>query len=341
MSTAGGLRIAILDDYQKVALRMADWSRLNATAVDAFHDHMSGTDELVARLAPYDVVVVMRERTPFPAQVFESLPLLRLLVTTGPANAVVDLAAAERAGVTVCGTRYSPYDTAELTWGLILALARNLVQEHSSVQRGGWQVGLGRGLAGKRLGVVGLGNLGSRVARIGTAFGMHVVAWSPNLTDDRARAHGAVRVAKEELFATSDVVTIHMKLVESTRHLIGEQDLQRMRRDAFLINTSRGALVDERALVAALESGRIAGAGLDVFSEEPLPVDHPFRRLPNVVVTPHIGYVTEDCYRIFYHDAVENIEAFQRGTPIRLVGTRWSPTVDIDHHVATARIEPR
>ena len=405
-------RIAVLDDYQSVAADFCDWSTLPEPAeVVEFHDHVDDEDALVARLEPFDVVVAMRERTAFPRSVLERLPNLKLLVTTGRRNKSIDVAAATHHGITVCGTGILPNGTAELTWGLILAVARHIPQEDASVRAGGWQetvgtdlhgarlgiVGLGgqgsqvariglafgmdvvawsqnltderaaercvtvcgtgahptstaeltwalvlavarhvpeedagmraggwqrtvgTDLAGARLGVVGLGRLGTRVARIGQAFGMDVVAWSQNLTDERATEAGVRRVERDELFATADVVTVHLVLSERTRGLVGRDELARMKRSAILVNTSRGPIVDEAALLEALSEGHLAGVGLDVYDREPLPADAALRTAPRTVLTPHLGYVTRDTYRVFYGDAVEDVAAFLRGEPVRVL----------------------
>jgi phosphoglycerate dehydrogenase-like enzyme len=312
-------RIAVLDDYQAAAT-YTDGSRLPEPAdVVEFHDHVADEDALVARLAPFDIVVAMRERTPFPRSVLERLLALRLLVTTGARNASIDVQAAAECGITVCGTGAHPSGPVELTWALILAVARHLPQEAAAIRAGAWQQTVGSDLAGARLGVVGLGRLGEKVARIGQAFGMDVVAWSQNLTDERAAEVGVRRVERDELFATSDVVTIHLVLSDRTRGLIGRSELERMKASAILINTSRGPIVDEVALLDALRGGTIAGAGLDVFDQEPLPADHPLRQERCAVLTPHLGYVTEKTYEVFYRDAVEDVAAFLSGTPIRLV----------------------
>ncbi len=315
------MRIAVLDDYQDVALRMANWDSLAPDAeMQAFHDHLAGEDGVAARLADFEIVVAMRERTPFPRSLIERLPRLRLLVTTGMRNAAIDTRAASDAGVVVSGTDGLPYPTAELTWGLILALARQIPREDRAVRDGGWQVSLGVGLHGKTLGVAGLGRLGSQVARVGLAFGMTVVAWSENLTAERTAEVGVdLAPSKDALLASADVVTIHLVLSDRTRGLIGERELGLMKSTAFLVNTSRGPIVDERALVESLRSGVIAGAAIDVFEEEPLPLDHPLRRLDDTVVTPHLGYVTEETYRLFYGDAVADIRAFLDGSPVRVL----------------------
>jgi phosphoglycerate dehydrogenase-like enzyme len=313
-------RVAILDDYQDVARRMADWARLPASVeVAVFRDHLDDPGAVAARLADFDVVVAMRERTPFPRTLLERLPRLRLLVTTGMRNAAIDLQAAADRGVLVCGTAGLPYPTAELTWGLILALFRRIPQEDRATRKGGWQETLGLGLNGKTLGVLGLGTLGSRVARVGRAFEMEVLAWSQNLTAERCAAVGAALTGRDELLARSDVVTLHLVLSDRTRGLIGARELGLMKPAAYLVNTARGPLVDQAALIRALREGTIAGAGLDVFDEEPLPRDHPLRGLPNTVITPHLGYVTEETYRIFYGQALEDVEAFLRGAPVRVL----------------------
>jgi phosphoglycerate dehydrogenase-like enzyme len=316
-------RIAVLDDYQYVAAGYADWSRLSeAVEVVEFGDHVSDEESLVRRLTPFDVVVAMRERTPFPRSVLERLPNLKLLVTTGERNAAIDVNAAAERGITVCGTGYQSPPTAELTWALILAVARHIPEEERSVRAGGWQQSVGTDLAGARLGIIGLGRLGSRVARVGQAFEMDVVAWSQNLTDERAAEVGVRRVEKDELLETSDVVTIHTLLSKRTRGLIGRAELERMKPTAMLINTSRGPIVDEDALVTALRDGTIAGAGIDVYSQEPLPKHHPLRELRRAVLTPHLGYVTGKTYEVFYRDAVEDVGAWLAGEPIRVIAPR-------------------
>jgi phosphoglycerate dehydrogenase-like enzyme len=314
-------RVAILDDYQGVALRLADWSSLPPGAdVVVFRDHVADEVRVVARLADFDVVVAMRERTPFPRRLIERLPRLRLLVTTGMRNASIDLRAAADRGILVSGTAGLPSPTAELTWALILALVRRVPREDRATRDGRWQETLGTTINGKTLGVLGLGQLGSRVARVGRAFEMEVLAWSQNLTAERATAVGATLArSRDELLQRADIVTIHLVLSERTRGLVGARELALMRPSAYLVNTSRGPIVDERALIAALEAGAIAGAGLDVYDEEPLPPDHPFRRLPNTVITPHLGYVTEETYRIFYSQALEDVRAFLSGAPVRVL----------------------
>jgi phosphoglycerate dehydrogenase-like enzyme len=313
-------RLAILDDYQHVALAMADWNTLRPDVrVDVFHDTLTDPDALVERLVPFDIIVAMRERTPFPRWLLDRLPQLKLLITTGMRNASFDLAAAEERGVIVCGTSMIPSETAELTWALILALARNIAREDQGMRQGLWQTTLGVSLHGKVLGLVGLGNLGGQVAAIGKAFHMEVIAWSQNLTPDRAAERGVGYVDKAELFRRSDIVSIHVVLSDRTRGLIGAAELEAMKPTAFLVNTSRGPIVDERALLAHLEKRGIAGAALDVYDREPLPADHILRSLDNVLLTPHLGYVTAENYRKAYGDAVEDVRAFLAGAPIRVL----------------------
>ncbi len=313
-------RCAIIDDYQGCALDMADWGGLAPDVeVEAFRDHIADEGELARRLGAFEIVCAMRERTPFPRSVFEKLPRLELLLTSGMRNLSIDGAAAKDHGVTVGGTPAVGTPTAELAWGLILALARSIPAEDRTIRAGGWQETLGVSLEGKTLGVIGLGRLGSRVAGIGKAFGMEVVAWSRNLTGERCREVGVALADKETLLRTSDVVTIHLLLSERTCGLIGASDLALLKKEAFLVNTSRGPIVDEAALIDALERRAIAGAGLDVFDVEPLPADHPFRRLGNTVVTPHLGYVSLENYRCYYPAMVEDIRAWLDGEPIRVL----------------------
>lgn len=313
-------RVALLDDYQGVALSMADWKSLpTGTDVVVFKDHLADEDALAARLADFDIVMALRERTPFPRSLLERLPKLKLLITAGMRNASIEMKAAAERGVLVCGTAGLPYPTAELAWGLILSLARRIPAEDRATREGRWQTSVGLGLNGKTLGVLGLGTLGSRAARVGRAFEMEVLAWSQNLTAERAAEVGASLTTKDELLARSDFVSIHLVLGERTRGLIGARELGLMKRSAYLVNTSRGPIVDEAALIRALQDGTIAGAGLDVFDEEPLPPDHPFRRLPNTAITPHLGYVTEETYRVFYGQALEDVKAYLGGTPLRVL----------------------
>ena len=310
--------VTILDDYQNVALASADWSAVQARySVEVLNEHIADEASLVQRLTASEVIVAMRERTPFPARVLAQLPALRLLVTTGMSNAAIDIAAAEQQGVTVCGTTGSGNAMPELTIGLIIALTRNFAQEDAAVRAGGWQHTIGPGLAGATLGVLGLGRLGTPVAALAQAFGMSVIAWSPHLTAERAQPHGVRAVSKHDLFAESDVITIHMPLSDASRGLVQADDLALMKATAYLINTSRGPIVDELALIDALRGQRIAGAGLDVYDVEPLPVDHPLRSLPNTLLLPHIGYVTTDGYRTWFEQVVEDILAWTDGAPVR------------------------
>jgi phosphoglycerate dehydrogenase-like enzyme len=313
-------RIAVLDDYQSAAAGFADWSLVPGPVdVVEFADHLADEDALADRLTPFEVVVAMRERTPFPRTLLERLPHLRLLVTTGRRNASIDVAAAAERGITVCGTGSHAAGPVELTWALILAVARQVPLEDASVRAGGWQETVGTDLAGATLGVLGLGRLGERVARIGQAFDMDVVAWSQNLTGQRAAEVGVRLVDRDELFATADVLTVHLVLSDRTRGLVGRDELERMKPSAILVNTSRGPIVDEAALLDALSGSRIAGAGLDVFDTEPLAPDHPLRSAPRTVLTPHLGYVTEKTYEIFFREAVEAVAAFLAGSPIRVL----------------------
>ena len=307
-------KIAVLDDYQHVALSLADWSVLDARAtVTAFNDHLANTDTVVERLRPFDIVCVMRERTPMTRTVIERLPNLRLIASTGSRNASIDLKAAEERGVQVVHTGYTSAPTIELTWALILGSARNLVAENTSLRGGGWQQSVGDDMAGRTLGVLGLGNIGGAVAKIGTAFGMNVIAWSQNLTAERAAEVSAERVSKVELFRGADVVSVHLVLSGRTRGLVGAPELAIMKPTARLVNTSRGPIVVEADLITALKAQKIAGAAIDVFDQEPLPLDHPFRTLANLLATPHIGYVSRGLYARFYQDTVENIRRWLNG----------------------------
>jgi len=326
------MRVAILDDYQQVSLASTDWSAVRSLGeIDVFTEHIARTDAVVRALEPFDVIVAMRERTFFDASRLSQLTRLRLLVTTGMSNSSIDLAAAALHGVTVCGTGGSATSTAELTWGLILALARHIPTEDRRMKMagraggaalgvgGGWQHTVGTDLHGKKLGIVGLGRQGRGVAKIGRAFGMKLVAWSQNLDPDVASKAHAEAVSKEELFSSSDVVTVHYKLGPRSLGLVGAAELALMKPSAYLVNTSRGPIVDSAALLSALRSSSIAGAGLDVFDVEPLPLSDPLRAAPNVVLTPHLGYVTADSYQVFYGDAAEDIVAFAQGSPVRVL----------------------
>jgi phosphoglycerate dehydrogenase-like enzyme len=307
-------KLAILDDYEHAALAMADWSAVaRDVEITVFHDHVADETMLAARLRPFNVICMMRERTPFPRSLLERLPSLEHLVTSGMRNLSIDLTAAKDRGIVVTGTPILPYPAAEHTWALILALAKRVPADDRNVRTGQWGTALGVGLNGKRLGIVGLGKLGAQVARVGLAFGMRVVAWSPNLTSERCAETGVALATKEALFREADFVTIHLQLSARSRGLVTAADLKLMKSTAFLINTSRGPIVDETALVAALEGGVLAGAALDVFDVEPLPSDHPLRRMPNTVVTPHQGYVTVENYRSSFGGAVANIRAWLDG----------------------------
>ena len=313
-------RLAILDDYQGVARALGPWERLpDGLRIEVFRDTVSDPDALAERLRPFDALVIMRERTPFPRALIERLPNLRLLVTTGMRNRSVDVAACAEAGVTVCGTPAFGNPTVDLTWGLILSFARRIPEQERALREGRWQVALGTGLEGKTLGVLGLGNLGARVARVGAALGMRLVAWSPNLTDARAAEVGATKVDKAALMAEADVLTLHVVLSDRSRGIVGADDIARMKPGAVIVNTSRGPLIDQPALIAALKEGRIAGAGLDVYDQEPLPPDHPILSVPNTVLTPHLGYVTEENYRVYFQGAVEAVEGYLKGNPVRVL----------------------
>ncbi len=302
------VKVAILDDYQNVALTLADWSPLNGRAsIHVFNDHIAEPDALIERLKPFDIVCVMRERTPLPRAILEKLPDLKVIASTGLANAAIDEDAAAALGIAVLHTGYSSTPTIEFTWALILSMARNIPGENQSLRNGGWQRSVGEELAGKTLGLLGLGRVGSAVGTIGRAFGMNVVAWSQNLTPAAAAEHGVQYVTKDELFSRSDFLSIHVRLSERTHHLVGAAELAKMKPTSRLINTSRGPIVDDTALLDALRTDRIAGAALDVYDVEPLETPHPLRELPNVLATPHIGYVSKELYRTFYGDTVKNI----------------------------------
>ncbi len=313
-------RIAVLDDYQGAALSYADWAPVQARAeLTVFHDHVAEPDALVERLLPFDAVCVMRERTPLPRTVLERLPNLKFIGSNAPRNPSIDLEAAKARGITVCSTGYTSHGAMELTWALILAASRNIPAEAASVRAGGWQTSVGRDLKGSILGIMGLGRIGQSMAAVGRAFGMEVLAWSQNLTAETADDAGATLVDKATLLTRSDFLTLHLVLSSRTRGIIGAPDLALMQPDAWLVNTSRGPLVDEPALIAALERRAIAGAALDVFDTEPLPPSHPFRTLPNALISPHVGFVTSKTYAIFFTDTVENLLAWLDGAPIRVM----------------------
>ncbi|MBT2734607.1 D-2-hydroxyacid dehydrogenase family protein [Bacillus sp. ISL-7] len=318
----GRFRCAILDDYQNVAATIADWSSISERVeVHTYSKHYDNEDELVNVIKDYEILVIMRERTAFGASVLSRLPRLKLLITTGMRNSSIDLTAASSQGVAVYGTESFPEPPTELTWALLLGLARNIVPEHNAIQANGpWQSSVGIDLYGKQLGLLGLGKIGSRVARIGQAFGMEVAAWSKNLNQERTDEIG-IRLAasKEELLETSDFVSIHLVLSDRTKHLLGREEFKRMKLSSYLINTSRAAIVDQNALIEALKNGWIAGAAIDVFEKEPLSREDAFRSLPNVLATPHLGYVSQRNYQTFYQQALENIQAFLLGQPIRKI----------------------
>jgi phosphoglycerate dehydrogenase-like enzyme len=317
------MRVAVLDDYQNVAADCTDWSVLGPDVqVDFFHDHLVEHDEIVARLVDYDVVVLMRERTPVRADLVQALPNLRLLVTTGANNAAVDVRAVRDAGIVMSGTRGGRQGTVEFTWALFFAIARRVETEHRAILEGRWQTRLGFEWGGKTLGLVGLGGIGSEVARVAQVFGMNVIAWSQNLQPEAAAEKGVRAVSQAELFESSDLVSVHLVWSKRTRGLIGAEQLNAMKPTAWFVNTSRGPIVQEAALIDVLRERRIAGAGLDVYDVEPLPPDHPFRSLDNVLMTPHIGFVTEEAYRRFFDDVVEDIVAFRDGAPIRTIEPR-------------------
>ena len=305
------MNVAILDDYQNVALRLADWSAVRRHAeITVFNDHVADPSAVVERLRPFDAICVMRERTPLTREILQQLPNLKLIASTGPRNASINSQTAADLGIAVTATGYDSTPTVEFTWSLILASMRGIDREAFSLRAGGWQTGLGSNLRGKNLGIVGLGNIGREVARIGLAFGMKVIAWSQNLTEEKASAAGATLVGKQTLFREADVVTVHLVLSSRTRGVVGAPELALMKPTARLINSSRGPIVDQAALIKALQARTIAGAAVDVFDTEPLPADHPFRTLDNLLATPHIGYVTEELYRTFYGDAAASIAAW-------------------------------
>jgi phosphoglycerate dehydrogenase-like enzyme len=319
------VKIAILDDYQQVAMKSADWSSLaSGTEVDSFAENIADADALVRKLQPYDVIIAMRERTRFPAQVIDALPNLRLLVSTGGRNPSIDAEACARRNIALCsahGAASGQSSTAEVAWALVLALVKRVPQADKALRAGGWQeTVITESLAGKTLGVLGLGRLGKHVARYGQAFGMNVIAWSPHLTDERAAEASVRRVSKEALFAEADVVSLHLVSNASTRGIVGAAEIGAMKRTAYLVNTSRGPLIDEQALISALQEKRIAGAGLDVFWTEPLPKDHIVRRLDNVVLTPHLGYVVDENLKLFYGNALNNIKRWLAGEPLTPMG---------------------
>jgi len=319
------MRVSILDDYQGIAHEMADWSPLRDRGIEVAVERFPFADEadVVRSLADSEIVCAMRERTAFPKHIVDQLPKLKLLITTGMRNASFDMEALKAKGVTVCGTGGpggGNEDTAELAWGLILGAMRRIAEDHAFMRQGGWQTRIGHRVAGKTIGLLGLGRLGSAVARVGLAFDMKAIAWSQNLTAEAAAAKGVERVEKDELFRRADVLSVHLVLSPRSRHLVGAHEIGLMKKSAVLVNTSRGPIVDTDAMVAALKEGRLAYAGIDVYDKEPLPIDHPLRSCPNVIMTPHIGYVTDENYRSSFPQYVENIIAFLDGKPQRVIG---------------------
>jgi phosphoglycerate dehydrogenase-like enzyme len=323
------MRLSILDDYQGVALDMADWSPVRGRGIEIAVERFPFADaeDVVRSLADSEIVAAMRERTAFPKAIVDRLPKLKLLITTGMRNASFDMAALRDRGVTVCGTG-GPVgapggggneDTAELAWGLILGAARRIAEDHQFMRLGGWQTHIGHRVAGKTLGLLGLGRLGSGVARVGLAFGMKAIAWSQNLTAEKAAAQGVERVEKDELFRRSDILSVHLVLSDRSRGLVGAREIGLMKPSAILVNTSRGPICDTAAIIEALKAGRLAYAGFDVYDQEPLPINHPLRTAPNVILTPHIGYVTDENYRSSYPQIVENVVAFLDGKPVRVI----------------------
>ena len=314
-------RCAVLDDYQNVAMTLADWGKIAGDVdVTVFSTPMSGPEEVQRTLEDFHIICMMRERTPFRRNTIEALPNLRLLITTGTRNTSIDMAAAAEHGITVCGTGSFGKPTTGITFGLILELTRRIGYEHARLKSGGlWQVTLGQDIEGKTLGVVGLGKLGSRVAGVAKAFGMKVTAWSPNLTPEKCKEAGVEYASKEDLFRNADIVTIHLQLSDRSRGTVTDKEFSLMKPTAYIVNTSRGPIIEEKALIAVLNAHRIAGAGLDVLDIEPLPLDHPFRRMDNVVITPHLGYVSQQNYRHYFPDILEDIRAFIDGKPVRVV----------------------
>ncbi|MDE2779983.1 MAG: D-2-hydroxyacid dehydrogenase family protein [Chloroflexota bacterium] len=314
------MKIAVLDDYQNVAREMADWSALPSSAeIEVFQDHLANEDRLVERLQSFNAVIGMRERTPFPRSVLSQLPDLKLLITTGGRNASFDVDAATELGIVVCGTGGAGEGPTELTWGLIIGILRKIPQEDRLTREGRWQTTIGVGLKDKTLGLIGLGHIGGLMARVGNAFQMNVIAWSQNLTAQRAAECQATLVDKDTLFRDSDIASVHLRLSDRTRDLVGAREIALMKPTSYLVNISRGPIINEAALVDALERKAIAGAALDTFDVEPLPAGHPFLRLDNTIIAPHLGYVTEEGYRAFYAGAIEDIRAYAAGEPVRVI----------------------
>ena len=313
-------KLALLDDYQSVAMKSADWSTLpDGCTVEAFSNHLADEDAVAERLKDFEFVMAMRERTPFPKSLLEQLPNLKMLGTAGARNASIDMQTATDLGIVVCGTRGSPRATMELTWGLILGLLRKIPREFAATRAGAWQETLGEGLDGRTIGLLGLGRIGGQAAEVAKAFHMNIIAWSQNLTAERAQQCGATLVSKDELFSQADIISIHLQLSDRTRNLVQAEDLARMKPTAYLVNTSRGPIVDEAALIDALKRKAIAGAGIDVYEVEPLPSGHAYLSLDNALLTPHMGYVTEETYDLFYGDTLDNVKGFMSGDPQRVV----------------------
>lgn len=303
------INVAVLDDYQNVSQDFADWSVLNDLAyITVFNNHLNNQDDLAEVLKPFDIICIMRERTPLNKELLSRLTKLKLIVSTGFRNASIDVKAAEELGIAIRNTGYISTGATELTWAVLMAMARKIPQESNNFMSGNWQTTIGVDMSGKTIGIVGLGNIGTKIAAYATAFDMKVIAWSENLTEEKANAAGASLVSKEVLFSESDFITIHLVLSDRSRGIIASADLNRMKPSAYLINTSRGPLIDEAALIETLQQKKIAGAALDVFDQEPLPADHPFRKMDNLLATPHIGYVTENTYKLFYEDSVNAIK---------------------------------
>jgi phosphoglycerate dehydrogenase-like enzyme len=313
------LRCAIPDDYFKISMNFADWSKItDRVDLTVFEKPFKSQDEAAAALKDFDIILAMRERTAFPRAMFDRLPNLKLMITAGMRNAAIDFDAAKDHNVVLCGTNFARDPTAPLTMGLILELTRKIGRESARMHAGEpWQINMGMEIEGRTLGVIGLGKLGAKVAKLAQAFGMNVIAWSPNLTPEKCKEVGATYATKEELFKTADVITIHVVLGPRSRGLVGREDLLRMKPTAYIVNTARGPIIDEAALLDTLQQRKIAGAGIDVFSVEPLPVDHPFRKLDNMVITPHLGYATEENFRGHYTQMVEGIDGWFKGEPLR------------------------
>jgi phosphoglycerate dehydrogenase-like enzyme len=313
------LRCAILDDYVDLSQKVADWSKVeDRVDLTVFQKPFASAEAVVSALENFEIILAMRERTPFPRGVLERLPKLKLLITSGMRNNSIDMAAVKDRGIVLCGTHWPKDPTAPLTMGLILELTRNIGRESARMHAGEfWQKHIGIEIEGKTLGIIGLGKLGAKVSGLAKAFGMNVIAWSPNLTAERCKEVGVTYATKEELFSTADIITIHVVLSDRSRGLVGAADLARMKPTSFIVNTARGPIIDEMALLETLKARKIAGAAVDVFSVEPLPVDHPFRKLDNLVLTPHLGYATQETFTAHYNQMVEGIDGWLKGEPVR------------------------